>query len=201
MRFSMVAGCGGALVGEPVTGGIAGIGRARTRHGVEPDPFSVPPTDGGRAPAAEGSTLSQNCDLRRRGADVPSLLPWFDMFGDKRPELVNMYGITETTVHVTLRILRREDAQPGRGSVIGRPLPHLSVYVLDANGQPVPIGVRGELYIGGAGVARGYLNRPELTAQRFLENPFGDGKIYRSGDLGRWLALDNLSTWDAWTTR
>jgi len=124
--------------------------------------------------------------------DVPDLLPWFDMFGDKRPQLVNMYGITETTVHVTSCKLRREDAQAGRGSVIGLPLPHLSVYVLDAYGQPVPIGVRGELYIGGAGVARGYLNRPELTAQRFLENPFGDGKIYRSGDLGRWLASGEL---------
>jgi amino acid adenylation domain-containing protein len=124
--------------------------------------------------------------------DVPSLLPWFDMFGDQRPELVNMYGITETTVHVTSRRLRREDAQAGRGSVIGRPLPHLSVYVLDANNQPVPIGVRGELYVGGASVARGYLNRLELTAQRFLENPFGDGRIYRSGDLGRWLASGEL---------
>jgi amino acid adenylation domain-containing protein len=124
--------------------------------------------------------------------DVPSLLPWFDTFGDERPELVNMYGITETTVHVTSRRLRREDAQAGRGSVIGRPLPHLSVYVLDANSQPVPIGARGELHIGGGGVARGYLNRPELTAQRFLENPFGDGKMYRSGDLGRWLASGEL---------
>jgi amino acid adenylation domain-containing protein len=124
--------------------------------------------------------------------DVPSLLPWFDIFGDERPALINMYGITETTVHVTSRRLRREDAQTGRGSVIGRPLHHLSVYVLDANGQPVPIGVRGELYVGGESVARGYLNRPELTAQRFLENPFGDGKIYRSGDLGRWLASGEL---------
>src|SRR5579859_6460059 len=124
--------------------------------------------------------------------DVPSLLPWFDMFGDKRPELVNMYGITETTVHVTSRRLRREDAQAGRGSVIGRPLPHLSVYILDAHGQPVPIGVRGELYVGGEGVARGYLNRPEMTAERFLENPFDNGKIYRSGDLGRWLASGEL---------
>jgi amino acid adenylation domain-containing protein len=124
--------------------------------------------------------------------NVPSLSPWFDMFGDERPELVNMYGITETTVHVTSRKLRHEDAQAGRGSVIGHPLPHLSVYVLDANGQPVPIGVRGELYVGGEGVARGYLNRPELTAQRFLENPFGEGKIYRSGDLGRWLASGEL---------
>ena len=125
--------------------------------------------------------------------DVPSLLPWFDAFGDERPELVNMYGITETTVHVTSRRLRHEDARDGRGSVIGRPLPHLSVYVLDANGQPVPIGVRGELYVGGESVARGYLNRPELTAQRFLENPFGEGKIYRSGDLGRWLASGELA--------
>ena len=124
--------------------------------------------------------------------DVPSLLPWFEMFGDERPALVNMYGITETTVHVTSRRLRREDAQAGRGSIIGRPLPHLSVYVLDVNGQPVPVGVRGELHVGGEGVARGYLNRPELTAQRFLENPFGDGKIYRAGDLGRWLASGEL---------
>ena len=124
--------------------------------------------------------------------DVPSLLPWFEMFGDQRPQLVNMYGITETTVHVTLRRLRRKDAQDGYGSIIGRPLPDLSVYVLDAHRQPVPIGVRGELYIGGEGVARGYLNRPELTAQRFIENPFGDGRIYRSGDLGRWLASGEL---------
>ena len=124
--------------------------------------------------------------------DVPCLLPWFDMFGDQRPELVNMYGITETTVHVTLRRLRREDAQAGHGSVIGRPLPDLSVYVLDAHSHPVPIGVRGELYIGGQGVARGYLNRPELTAQRFIDNPFGEGRIYRSGDLGRWLASGEL---------
>ena len=124
--------------------------------------------------------------------DVPSLLPWFEMFGDESPELVNMYGITETTIHVTLRKLRREDAHAGRGSVIGRPLADLSIYVLDANGQPVPIGVRGELYVGGAGVARGYLNHPELTARRFLDNPFGDGRIYRSGDLGRWLASGEL---------
>jgi amino acid adenylation domain-containing protein len=124
--------------------------------------------------------------------DVPSLLPWFDMFGDERPELVNMYGITETTVHVTSHRLRTEDAEAGRGSIIGRPLPHLSVYVLDAHCQPVPVGVRGELYVGGESVARGYLNRPELTAERFLENPFGDGRIYRSGDLGRWLASGEL---------
>jgi amino acid adenylation domain-containing protein len=124
--------------------------------------------------------------------DVPSLLPWFDMFGDSRPELINMYGITETTVHVTSRRLGREDAQPGHGSVVGRPLPHLSVYVLDAHGQPVPVGVRGELYVGGESVARGYLNRPELTAQRFLENPLGDGRVYRSGDMGRWLNSGEL---------
>jgi amino acid adenylation domain-containing protein len=124
--------------------------------------------------------------------DMPSLLPWFDAFGDERPELVNMYGITETTVHVTLRRLRRQDALAGGRSVIGRPLPDLSVYVLDPCGQPVPIGVRGELYVGGAGVARGYLDQPELTAERFLENPFGEGRMYRSGDLARWLPTGEL---------
>ncbi|MBV6325447.1 amino acid adenylation domain-containing protein, partial [Duganella sp. HSC-15S17] len=76
------------------------------------------------------------------------------------------------------------------GSLIGQPLPDLRAYILDAHRQPAPIGVTGELYIGGAGVARGYLNRPELTAERFIADPFGDrpdARLYRTGDLGRWL--------------
>ena len=73
------------------------------------------------------------------------------------PQLVNMYGITETTVHVTYRPIDEADVEAGPGSVIGVPIPDLAVYVLDRYGKPVPIGVPGELYVGGAGVARGYL--------------------------------------------
>lgn len=102
------------------------------------------------------------------------------------PALINMFGITETTVHVTERALRPDDA--GRAlSPIGRPLPGYRIYLLDARGQPVPPGVAGEIHVGGAGVARGYHNRPELTALRFVPDPFErDGRLYRSGDLGRW---------------
>ena len=101
-----------------------------------------------------------------------------------------MYGITETTVHVTYRPIRREDLESGQGSVIGEPIPDLQIYILDSNGQPVPIGVPGEMYVGGAGVARGYLNRAELTAQRFIPDPFRstpEAKLYRTGDLARRL--------------
>src|SRR6202011_1538193 len=99
-----------------------------------------------------------------------SLRPWFERVGDERPELVNMHGITETTVHVTYRPLRAADAEHD-GSPIGRPIPDLQLYLLDGKLNPVPAGVPGELFVAGAGVARGYLNRPELTAQRFLSNP------------------------------
>ena len=85
-----------------------------------------------------------------------------------------MYGITETTVHVTYRPITNEDVQSGQGSVIGERIPDLQLYVLDANLQPVPIGVAGELFVGGAGLARGYLNRPELTVERFIPNPYNN---------------------------
>ncbi len=114
--------------------------------------------------------------------DPASLEPWFERHGDKRPRLVNMYGITETTVHVTCRPLSRGE----RRSVIGEPIPDLSLSVLDRNLLPVPIGVPGELVVGGAGLARGYLGRPELTAERFVPAPSG-ARLYRSGDLGRYL--------------
>src|SRR5437764_3153697 len=93
-----------------------------------------------------------------------------------------MSAITETTVHVTYRPLRAIDCEQPT-SPIGVPIPDLSVYVLDGKGQPLPAGVAGELYVGGAGVSRGYLNRPELTAERFIENPFGPGRLYRTGDV------------------
>ena len=108
-------------------------------------------------------------------------------------ELVNMYGITETTVHVTHRALDRES-----GSTIGAGLPDLRVYVLDADLCPVPPGVIGEMYIAGAGLARGYLNRSGLTASRFIANPFGadssgpGARMYRTGDLARWRSDGEL---------
>src|SRR5262249_688200 len=98
--------------------------------------------------------------------EMQSLRPWFSRHGDQAPLLVNMYGITETTVHVTYRPLRLGDVESG--SVIGVPIPDLAVYILDPKKRPVPVGVPGEMYVGGAGLARGYLRRPDLTAQRFL---------------------------------
>jgi amino acid adenylation domain-containing protein len=121
----------------------------------------------------------------------PTLRPWFERYNDGGPTLVNMYGITETTVHVTYRPLRASDCER-EASPVGVPIPDLSVYVLDERGGPVPQGVAGELYVGGAGVARGYLNRPELTAQRFLESPFGPGRLYRTGDVATRLADGQL---------
>lgn len=120
-----------------------------------------------------------------------ALRPWFEHYGEKGPTLVNMYGITETTVHVTYRPLRAADCER-EASPVGVPIPDLSVYVLDGKGMPVPSGVAGELYVGGAGVARGYLNRPELTAERFIENPFGSGRLYRTGDVAARLADGQL---------
>ncbi|CDH33427.1 Non-ribosomal peptide synthetase (fragment) [Xenorhabdus bovienii str. Intermedium] len=124
-----------------------------------------------------------------------TLRDWYKMRGESAPQLVNMYGITETTVHVTYYPLASSDAQQD-DSVIGQSLPDLNLYLLDAHGQPVPMGAVGEMYVGGAGVARGYLNRPELTAERFLHDPFAnktDARMYRSGDLARYLPNGDLA--------
>ncbi len=126
--------------------------------------------------------------------ELKSLQPWFERHGDQMPQLVNMYGITETTVHVTYRPLGKTDLY-GTASVIGRPIPDLEVYVLDEYFQPVPIGVPGEMYVGGAGVAHGYLNRPELTEQRFISHPFSNNlqeRLYKTGDLARYLPSGEL---------
>src|SRR6185369_13211570 len=123
--------------------------------------------------------------------DLQNLRPWFDRHGDRRPQLVNMYGITETTVHVTYRPLVAQDLENGHGSVIGGPISDLQVYLLDQRMEPVPIGVSGEMYVGGKGVARGYLNRPELSAERFVPDPFSGevgALLYRSGDVARRLS-------------
>ncbi|WP_051173839.1 non-ribosomal peptide synthetase [Amycolatopsis orientalis] len=108
------------------------------------------------------------------------LKEWWARFGDSGPRLVNMYGITETTVHVT----RFDVARETEGSVIGRGLPGLSVYVLDEGLRPVPAGVVGELYVAGVQLARGYARRPGLTSERFVACPFGapGARMYRTGD-------------------
>ena len=108
--------------------------------------------------------------------DFQSLKPWFDRHGDQRPQLINMYGITETTVHVTYRVIKETDLHSGTSSLIGVPIPDLELYVLDPYLNLVPVGVAGELYVGGAGAARGYLNRAELTAERFIFSPFRSGR-------------------------
>jgi amino acid adenylation domain-containing protein len=117
----------------------------------------------------------------------PGLLRgWIERHGDASPQLVNMYGITETTVHVTYRRIFAADIDD-RESLIGEPIPDMQVFLLDEQLRPVADGEEGEICVGGGGVALGYLNRPELTAERFCLDPArSDGsRIYRSGDLAR----------------
>ena len=119
--------------------------------------------------------------------DPAATAPWFDRHPACR--MVNMYGITEITVHATYRPLGEADVRRGGRSPIGVRLPELRLYILDGSLLPVPIGVSGELYIGGVGLARGYLGRPGLTAERFVPDPHGvqsGGRLYRTGDLARW---------------
>lgn len=130
--------------------------------------------------------------------DFRSLAPWLARNSLADTQLVNMYGITEITVHATYKKLSETDIRFGIGSNIGKPLADLKFYLLDAHQQPVPLGVTGEIYIAGAGVAKAYLNRAELTAERFPDNPFPhDGnpcfsRLYKTGDLGRWLPDGSL---------
>ncbi|MGW4407595.1 amino acid adenylation domain-containing protein [Nonomuraea sp. NPDC004702] len=111
--------------------------------------------------------------------DVELLAPWIDRYGDEHPQLVNMYGITETTVHVTYRRVRAADLGHPELSPIGVPIPDLRLDVLDEHGRPA---TTGNLHVSGPGLARGYLDRPELTAERFRVAPDG-GRRYDSGDV------------------
>lgn len=120
-----------------------------------------------------------------------SLAPWASRHGLDRPTLVNMYGITETTVHVTWKRLTGADLAGEGGSLIGAPISDLELDVVDADGRSLPDGTEGVLYVGGAGLARGYLGHPELTAERFPER---DGeRWYNSGDLGVRLATGDFA--------
>ncbi len=127
--------------------------------------------------------------------DPSTLRGWLDRHGDSSPRLINMYGITETTVHSTFHRISAAEISAGFGSNVGRPLADLRIFLLDRRGHPVPQGVGGELVVGGAGVALGYLGRGALTASRFVPDALGGGsgaRLYRSGDLARWLADGDL---------
>ena len=121
--------------------------------------------------------------------DFRQLRPWIERNSVECPKLVNMYGITETTVHVTYHVLTGEEITSESRSLVGKAIADLRVYLLNADREPVPIGMTGEIYVGGNGVARGYLGRPELTAERFVADPFSQGpdaRLYKSGDMARW---------------
>jgi amino acid adenylation domain-containing protein len=129
---------------------------------------------------------------------LPQRLARWKSVAGRSVRLLNLYGPTETTVFSTAWNCEqwfREDKSELARCPIGRPIRNTTAYVLDHQLQPVPIGVPGELYLGGAGLARGYLNRPELTAERFIADPFdptGTGRLYRTGDVARWLPDGNL---------
>jgi amino acid adenylation domain-containing protein len=155
---------------------------------------------------AEEDLLKRDSDVQKELAlrliifggealELQKLESWLDRHGDERPQLVNMYGITETTVHVTYRPITRDDLNAGRGSVIGRALPDLQLYLLDSDLRSLPDDAEGEIYVGGAGVARGYLNRPDLTAERFVPDPLSrepGRRLYRTGDLAVRVQGDDL---------
>jgi amino acid adenylation domain-containing protein len=119
--------------------------------------------------------------------DLATVARFAEATADARPEFINMYGITEITVHATFKRLTEQDWSTPAGSPIGRALPHLEIAVLDEHGQPVAPGELGEMWVGGSGVAAGYLNRPDLTRERFrtLDRDGEARRFYRSGDLAR----------------
>ncbi|MBC8943738.1 non-ribosomal peptide synthetase [Xenorhabdus indica] len=122
-------------------------------------------------------------------AEVRHLHAWLTHPAAQACRWINIYGPTETTVNATACPYEPGQRPPADDIPIGRPMANTTVYILDPQGQPVPVGVTGEIYIGGEGVARGYLNRPELTAERFLPDPFRPvpgARMYRTGDLGHW---------------
>ncbi|MCE1115937.1 amino acid adenylation domain-containing protein [Pseudomonas sp. NMI795_08] len=126
--------------------------------------------------------------------DLGRLAPWFDLPRPANTQLLNLYGITETTINTCHRFITREQVMANAGSLIGRPYADMDVLVLDDALQPVPEGEQGEMYVRGEGLAQGYLARPELDAARFVADPFGASgqRMYRSGDVAIRLADGEL---------
>lgn len=125
--------------------------------------------------------------------ELHTLSPWFAQNQRAPTRLINMYGITEITVHATYREITAADIDTCNGSVIGEPLADLDLFILDRHLQLSPLDIAGEIYIGGAGVARGYWNRPELTAERFISHPLCPGaRLYKTGDLARRTATGEI---------
>ena len=127
--------------------------------------------------------------------DLRRLRPWFERYGDARPQLVDTFGVVEATGPVTLRPLRHTDLDEALGTVIGEPLADVALVLLDAQGEPVPVGVPGELAVTGDAVAAGYLRRPQLAARRFVPDPFAAGpgaRMVLTGDRARWLDSGEL---------
>ncbi|MFG2763717.1 non-ribosomal peptide synthetase [Streptomyces rubiginosohelvolus] len=150
----------------------------------------------GEEAAARGELPLRTVVFGGEALDPERLTDWFERYGDDGPELVNMYGITETTVHVTSRALEADETHGPDAplSPVGRPLDDLSVRLLDSALHPVAPGATGELYVAGPGLARGYLGRHALTATRFVADPYGPPgtRMYRTGDLARWTADGEL---------
>jgi amino acid adenylation domain-containing protein len=152
-------------------------------HGIDCTPSQL------KSWLAEGLLEHSDCPLRVVLVGGEPIEPelWSSLSRSATIDFYNVYGPTESTVDATVARLRNDTRAPH----IGRPMENRQIYLLDPRGQPVPVGVAGEIYIGGAGVARGYLNREELTAQRFVPDHFAadpDGRLYRTGDLAQWRA-------------
>ncbi|AHJ31215.1 non-ribosomal peptide synthetase [Nodularia spumigena CS-584] len=151
------------------------------------------------------STVPQSLRLLTVGGDtvLPETVAMWQQFVGDRITCLNAYGPTEASVTAIVYDVQNYQPEKTNSVLIGRPVANTEIYILDSNLQPVPIGVKGELYIGGERLARGYLNRPELTQEKFILNPFKDGKwfdfahqpshyLYKTGDLARYLPDGNI---------
>jgi amino acid adenylation domain-containing protein/thioester reductase-like protein len=127
--------------------------------------------------------------------DFRTLKPWLDRYGDQKPRLWNLYGLTGATIFVTYRPITLHDVNEITGSRIGQPVSDMELYILDRELRPVPAGVPGEIYLGGPGLARGYLNQPDLETERFAPHPWSDepsARLFRTHDRARLLPNDDI---------